>query len=78
MQGVKLGKDSIEFQMFNDFWKLFQEFYYPDRSDEYWDAFIKAMDDFLVKYKKHSLARYLTRLLANYFEEKMKKGEQNG
>lgn len=76
MQGVKLGKDSIEFQMFNDFWKLFQEFYYPDRSDEYWDAFIKAMEDFLVKYKKSTLARYLTRLLANYFEEKMKKGEQ--
>ena len=34
MAGVKLDKDSVEYQMFNDFWKIFQEYYYPDRSDE--------------------------------------------
>ena len=76
MAGVKLDKDSVEFQMFNDFWKIFQEYYYPDRSDEYWDAFVKELDNFLVKYKNHSLARELTRLLDNYFEQKMKLNER--
>lgn len=78
MAGVKLDKDSVEFQMFNDFWKMFQEFYEPDDSDEYWDGFIKAANDFLVKYKSHTLARMLTRLLDNYFTEKLKLKREHG
>jgi len=77
MAGAKLDKDSVEFQMFNDFWKMFQEFYYPDDSDEYWNGIIKAENDFLVKYKNHPLSRKITKLLESYFEDKMKLNKEH-
>lgn len=77
MRGTKFSKDSVEFKMLNDFWKLLQEFYYPDESDEYWEDFVKAQGEFRNKYN-NDLGIILSNSLVYYLENKKKKGEENG
>ena len=76
MRGTKFSKDSVEFKMFNDFWKILQDFYNPDSTDEFWEDFIKAQGEFVEKYN-NLLGRMLSNLLVTYLEKKQK-GEENG
>ena len=47
----QLTKADAEFQMFTDYYKIYQDFYEPEDNDEYWDALIHAVDEFHKKYK---------------------------
>lgn len=69
MAGTKFSKDSVEFKMFTEFWKILQDYYIPENSDEYWEAFVKAQGEFIQKYD-HELCRELSKLLVNYLERK--------
>lgn len=46
----KLDKSTKEFQMMQDFWRIWQEYYIPEDNDEYWNCLIKEADDFAKKY----------------------------
>ena len=46
----QLTKADAEFQMFTDYYKIYQDFYEPEDNDEYWDALIHAVDEFYKKY----------------------------
>ena len=72
MAGTKFSKDSVEFKMFTEFWKILQDYYIPENSDEYWESFIKVQNEFIQKYD-HELCRELSKLLVNYLEAKMKR-----
>lgn len=46
----KLTKTDKEFQMFTDFWLMYQEFYTPTKDDQYWDDLATAVMKFYEKY----------------------------
>ena len=47
----KLNKTDEEFQMFADYYKIYQDFYVPEEGDTYWQSLISEADAFLKKYK---------------------------
>ena len=47
----KLEKQNTEWQMFNDYYKIYQDFYEPEESDKYWEALMSASCEFANKYK---------------------------
>lgn len=49
MASKKFGKGSPEWNMFQDYWKLCQEFWIPEDTDEYWEQFIDSGNNFLEK-----------------------------
>ena len=54
MAGKKIVKGSEEWQMFQDFWKLAQEIWEPEDTDEYWESVDKKTKVFYEKY--HTLS----------------------
>lgn len=77
MAAVKFDANSPEFTMFNEYWKFVQDFYIPEDSDEFWDAFVKAQSDFTDKYID-GLGRYLSNAFVCYLEDKLKEIRKNG
>ena len=47
----QLTKVDEEFQMFADYYKMYQDFYVPEDNDNYWQELIRAVDEFYKKYK---------------------------
>ena len=47
----QLTKADAEFQMFTDYYKIYQDFYVPEDNDAYWESLIHAVDEFYKKYK---------------------------
>lgn len=60
----EIEKGSKEFQMFQDFWRLYQTIYEPEYTKEYTDYFCKCCNAFCEKYKDVPMARELTRSVA--------------
>lgn len=46
----QLTKADAEFQMFTDYYKIYQDFYEPEDDDNYWQGLIRAVDTFYKKY----------------------------
>jgi hypothetical protein len=46
----QLTKTDEEFQMFSEYYKMYQDFYIPEDSDSYWQALIRTADEFCKKY----------------------------
>ena len=46
----QLTKADAEFQMFTDFYKIYQDFYEPEDKDEYWQELAYAVERFCKKY----------------------------
>ena len=46
----KLDKTTVEFEMMQEFWSIWQEYYIPEDSDEYWDSLTKRADQYEKKY----------------------------
>ena len=47
----QLTKADAEFQMFTDYYKIYQDFYVPEDNDNYWQELARAVDEFYKKYK---------------------------
>ena len=47
----QLTKADTDFQMFADYYKMYQDFYVPEDNDNYWQELIRAVDEFHKKYK---------------------------
>ena len=52
----QLTKADAEFQMFTDYYKIYQGFYEPEDDDNYWQGLIRAVDTFYKKYKSNASA----------------------
>lgn len=50
MSGISFKKGSKEFEMFHDFWRIYQDYYTPEDDDGYWRAVISACENFYKKY----------------------------
>ena len=46
MARVKFSPDSPEHATFRAFWELCQDFWEPEKTDEYWETFIKRSEQF--------------------------------
>ena len=50
MASKKLTKADIEWQMFMEYWALFQEYYFPENTDSYWENLVQKANAFAKKY----------------------------
>ncbi len=74
MASKKLGKETVEFAMFQDYWKLVQKFWIPENNDSYWELLMKEVKEF---YKKYNFD-YAEKLALCLIEELERKGAKNG
>lgn len=51
MAAQRFEKGTEMFFMFQDYWKLIQDFWITEDTDEYWGAFSEAANRFYRKYK---------------------------
>lgn len=65
----KFDKQSKEWVMFTDFWKLCQKVWIPDDSDSYWEEVIDLADEFIKKHPSR-FARRLANALLDDLEER--------
>lgn len=67
----QLTRADEEFQMFSDYYKIYQDFYIPEDNDAYWDGLVREVDAFCKKYKT-DFAKELAFAYANSREELFK------
>ena len=72
MASVKFAKDSPEWYMFQDYWKLCQKFWIPEKSENYWDDTINGIREFMKKYSNITLASGLAIALVDDLENRIK------
>lgn len=54
----KFDKSAKEWQLFQDFWRLCQQYWEPeDKDSPYWGEVVAAVDDFTKKYDGDIFAR---------------------
>ena len=46
----QLARADEEFQMFADYYKIYQDFYVPEDNDTYWEELMRTCDEFSKKY----------------------------
>lgn len=61
-----LTKADNDFQMFADYYKIYQDFYVPEDNDEYWTALVMASEEFGKKYN----SQYARALILAYLESR--------
>lgn len=72
MSSVKFQKGSPEWYMFQDYWKLCQKFWIPEKNDNYWDNMVNETREFMKKYEDIALASGLAIALIDDLENRMK------
>lgn len=70
----KIEKGTLEWQLFNDFWQLHQNFYQPETEDEWYQS-VQATNDLLVKYKGTKLEEFAKDLLLAHLSDCERKCE---
>lgn len=61
MAGKNFTKNSPEWNMFRDFYKICEQYWIPEDNDSYWHEVIKVTDEFIQKYKDvHPAVRSMT------------------
>ena len=81
MAAVRFQKGSEEWMMFGDLYKLMQDYWEPEETDEYWLSLSASVRDFHDKYQTE-IARELALAVMNGIEREWKtrtrsKGESN-
>lgn len=67
----KIEKGTEEFVMFSDFYKLIQDYYAAEPSDEFFEEVKNKVDEFHKKYENIPLSKHLAiALLDNLAEQK--------
>ena len=64
----KLTKTDTDFQMFSDYYKIYQDFYIPEKGDTYWQGLISEADAFILKYK----TKYAEDLMTAYVNSRQR------
>ena len=66
----KFNKDTQEFQMFQEFWSIFQSFGQVENTEEYWNDFVDNARRFAEKYGNYG--KQLMIVTLEEFERKSK------
>ncbi len=68
------GKIStLEQEFFEDFKKLREKFYYPERNPEFWRQYVDEVNDVLSKYEQESFFPFASNLV---FSEMTRQGQE--
>lgn len=62
----KLEKQDKDWQMFYDYYKIYQDFYVPEDNDEYWYTLIDVSCEFANKYNTH----FARNIIIEYIESR--------
>jgi len=62
----KLEKQDKEWQMFSDYYKIYQDFYVPEDNDEYWNTLIDVSCKFANKYN----TQFARNIIIEYIESR--------
>lgn len=73
MAEVKFEKGSIEWQMFQDYYKICQKRWLPEKTETYWNELRDDVCRFSTSYGQVELAKHLMVALFDAMEEKLKK-----
>jgi len=71
MASVKFTKDSREFQMMGEIWKILSEFFVPENTSEYWDVVQAVLNKFVKRWDNDPLAKNMAKAVILYLDEKM-------
>lgn len=78
MARVKFTKDSKEFVMMGEVWRMLSEFYEPENTAEYWDVVQAIVNQFVKKWDNDLLAQHMGRAVILYLDEKMHRQKEGG
>lgn len=59
MAAVKFNKESAEWHMFTEYWKICQQYWEVENTDEYWEGLVQEAERFFKKYKNINLSKAL-------------------
>ena len=68
-----IKKTDEEFTILQEFWKMLQDFYEPEDTDEYWNKFLDSTTKFERSHPNNLLCEQLILMTMNYLEKKFKK-----
>lgn len=68
-----IKKTDEEFAILQEFWKILQDFYEPENTDEYWNKLLDTTIKFEHDHPNNLLCEQLILLILNYLEKKFKK-----
>lgn len=63
-------KGSEMFSMFMDYWKLVQDFWIPEKSDDYWNDLVKKENELYAKYNNSEYLRDMLRAFSKEVERR--------
>ena len=66
----KIGKDDKEFAFFRDFWKFYEDYYYPEKNEQYWENVVRDSNNLCLKYSDITIARKLIMQVIVELEER--------
>lgn len=69
---MKLGKETKEFQMFEDYWKMLQEHWVVEDQDSYWEEVMSSGKAFSEKYK----SEFAKELMFAFFSQLERKSKE--
>lgn len=75
MASKRFEKGSVEWGMFQDFWKMAQKFYVPEDDQNYWEELTNEQVRYQEKYKEIALAQEMNVGLGRALEKMYR---QNG
>lgn len=80
MGDFRFTKDSYEFQMFGEIWKIVEKLYTPDESDAYFSFFQDNVQGFYDKWKgtDEEMAKALTIMCIDIINGRYKKLKRKG
>lgn len=70
MASKKFQKESEEWYMFMEFWKLCQAHWIPEKTEDYWQAVIDDCNKFYKSFKNVGFAKEMTLAFIEYLEKK--------
>lgn len=76
MAKVKIEKGSMVWRMFSDFYLLCQNYWEPEKTDDWWREVTDKANRFAEKYKDVFLGRFLAMALILYLEDKERRCSQ--
>lgn len=76
MAAVKFPKGSEEWMMFGDLYKLMQDYWEPEDTDEYWTSLVSATKEFHNKYQTE-VSKELALAIVIAMEKKWQAKESN-
>lgn len=73
MASQKIGKESAEWGIWADLWKMLQEFAVPEDSDAYWGGLVRKAHEIDQKYNGNALARKGALMITEYLDAKWRR-----